>query len=155
MIEAGLDWKVLEKGVDSAEINLLRSKVSIGEAKGAELEAKRAEIEELEEIRRAEREALHKLRSQAKLGLRYGIVAAILFGIGLAAVAVAVYRANEMRETADIARASANFARASAVRECMETEKLRDLLAKVNEQSAETQRKLDEIIRQNQVTTPK
>jgi len=148
LIEAGLDWKVLEKGVDSAEINLLRSKVSIGEAKGAELEAKRAEIEEREEIRRAEREALHKLRSQAKLGLRYGIVAAILFGMGLAAVAVAVYRANEMRETAD-------FARASAVRECMETEKLRDLLAKVNEQSAETQRKLDEIIRQNQVTTPK
>jgi MinD-like ATPase involved in chromosome partitioning or flagellar assembly len=40
LIENGLDWKVLEKGVDAAEINSLRSRASANETKSAELERK-------------------------------------------------------------------------------------------------------------------
>jgi MinD-like ATPase involved in chromosome partitioning or flagellar assembly len=71
LIEAGLDWKVLEKGVDSAEINSLRSKASIGEVKSVELEASRAEIEKLAaERRELEEKLIQRMR-------RLGVIAAL------------------------------------------------------------------------------
>jgi hypothetical protein len=136
LIEAGLDWKVLEKGVNSAEINSLRSRVSIGEAKSAELEASRAEIEMLEVA-----------RSKAKAHSRYAVVAGIIAGILSAVGALAIYQWQ-----------AAQMSKTSAERELAVVRRQNaDLLAKVNEvterlanQGTDTQRKLDEIIRQNQ-----
>jgi cellulose biosynthesis protein BcsQ len=163
LIEAGLDWKVLEKGVDSAEINSLRSKASIGEAKSAELEASRVEIEKLETKRR---ELEGKARSRARTFLVASAGAIIVLICTLAITEwyrsqVMMTQAKEQQIASQAERtayvAALEAEKATAERQLTDLQKQNaDLLAKLSDttnhlakQSTDTQQKLDEIIRQN------
>jgi MinD-like ATPase involved in chromosome partitioning or flagellar assembly len=168
LIESGLDWKVLEKGVDSAEINSLRSKASIGEAKSAELEASRLEIEKLE-AKRIALEASERLR-RAAMRAAAAVVATIVV-IVTAVAGLFIWRDARMKEqiliqqkeqiqtqvTAErtASAAAIEAARANADRQLTDLQKQNaDLLAKLSEttnhlakQSTDTQQKLDEILK--------
>jgi hypothetical protein len=150
---------VLEKGVDSAEINSLRSKSSIGEVKSAELEASRVEIERLDAERR-EVEGKAKLRERRITMIAALTVVSILF----LAAAFGLFLARESQLSAQMLKleseqslAQALTEKTSAARQLAELQKQNaDLLAKLKEttdhivnQSNATQQKLDEIIRQN------
>jgi hypothetical protein len=175
LIESGLDWTVLEKGVDSAEINSLRSRASIGEAKSAELDASRVEIERLE----AKRVALERRANARVRAILAAALTAILVSVA-GAVSLIVWKERQVKEQMlaqavsdrtesasqlDAARTSAEDARrqielqkAGFDRQLADLQKQNsDLLTKLNQttdqlasQNTATQKKLDEIIRQNQ-----
>ena len=176
LIEARLDWTVLGKGVDSAEINSLRSKASIGEAKSAELEASRAEIEMLV----AKRSQVERTAYQRTRLLKAFAAGTILMMIAATTALVAwnerVTRerilTQSLSDKKDAATAlEAALANAEEARRQFELQKAdfnhqlaelqkqnADLFAKLNQtterlsvQNSDTQRKLDEIIRQGSI----
>jgi MinD-like ATPase involved in chromosome partitioning or flagellar assembly len=161
LLESGLDWKVLEKGVNSAEISSLRSRASVGEAKSAELDATRQEIEILQ-AKKSEAE------SRARTRVRSAWIAASLLGlVSLSAVlAVFAYYERHVREQAvsQVAESSTSRLTAALDQAKNQLEQQRnemtkqiadlqkqnaDLVNQLRSQNSATQSKLDEIIRQN------
>lgn len=176
LIESGLDWTVLEKGVDSAEINSLRSRASEGEAKSAELEQKQREIETLAAQKQREIEMLsaqaEKLRSTSRTRVLAATAAALAMLL-LAVGALYIYQFNAISEArlaetaARLQAAEASSHQAQSVRADLEAQRA-DLQKKItelqgqnlslvdqlNKQNQATQQKLDEIItKQNQTGT--
>jgi MinD-like ATPase involved in chromosome partitioning or flagellar assembly len=174
LIETGLDWKVLENGVDSAEINSLRSKASIGEVKSAELEASRVEIEKPDAERLvSERRATSRVR----LVITTAIVAMLIMiaaGAGVIwfreanlkgqlleqtkeEIATQTMALGAARSSAEEAKRQIELQKADFNRQLADLQKQNaDLLMKLNDttdhlakQNTTTQNKLDEIIRQN------
>jgi hypothetical protein len=165
LIESGLDWTVLEKGVDSAEINSLRSRASEGEAKSAELEKKRLEVEML--AAQAE-----KLKSASRLRiLAVGAISLLLVILGMGVLSVHQFNsisearfaeassrlqaADAARHEAQSVRADLEAQRADLQRKIMELQgENLSLVDQLNRQNQATQQKLDEIItKQNQTGT--
>jgi MinD-like ATPase involved in chromosome partitioning or flagellar assembly len=160
LIESQLDWKVLEKGVDSAEINSLRSKASIGEAKSAELEASRLEIEKLAEERR-------RLQAAARVRQLTAFSATVTFFLLTLLAAGAAFLWTERNNLRNESQTAIEDANSQINAQKMQLSALQnqnsDLLAKLNttteqltaatqqlaNQNYTTQQKLDEIIRQN------
>lgn len=175
LLESGLDWKVLEQGVNSSEISSLRSRASVGEAKIAELDARRQEIEILQ-AKKVEAE------SRARARVRSAWVAAGLLGLLSLAIVLAVftYYERQVREqilsrvaqetlsrvaqeaessTSQLAAAQAGLDEAKKQLEQQRNEMTKqisdlqkqnaDLVNQLHSQNTATQSKLDEIIRQN------
>ena len=161
LIEAGLDWKILEKGVDSAEINSLRWKASIGEAKSAELEASRLELEQME-MRRLEYERRANWRVRILSAASVLFVILTIVGTGGLVLWTNMQKKEEILQQAlsqqDMSRIALQAERSKAQDELANLQKQNaDLLNRLNSaterlanQSNATQNKLDEIIRLNQ-----
>lgn len=165
LIESGLDWTVLEKGVDSAEINSLRSRASEGEAKSVELEKKQLEVEML--AAQAE-----KLRSRNRSRLLVSAAVCSVF-VALAMVVLFIQQINKISEArlaetvtrlqaADAAKQEAQSVRADLEAQRADLQKRItelqgqnfSLVDQLNRQNQATQHKLDEIItKQNQTGT--
>jgi MinD-like ATPase involved in chromosome partitioning or flagellar assembly len=156
LLDSGLDWKVFEKGVNSAELNSLRSRASLGEEKGAALEASRQEIEALKAKR-------NELESKSRRQTLIASLAAVV-GTVLAVAATASFVGYRDKESAREAVAATQAQLASLEAAARQLEQQRGtlaqqastlqeqntkLLTQLQSQNAATQSKLDEIIRQN------
>jgi MinD-like ATPase involved in chromosome partitioning or flagellar assembly len=156
LIDSGLDWSVLETGVNPAEISSLRSRASQAEAKSAELEAVQLKLREANEDKRVSRKGLYWRLSAA------GVVA--VFVVGLFAVIPFLVRI--MSAPVPLAappgelissRAALNEAKRQIEEQRNELTKQiaglqtqnAELLNQLHKQNLTTQNKLDEIIRRN------
>ncbi|MDX8501912.1 AAA family ATPase [Mesorhizobium sp. VK4C] len=174
LIENGLDWTAIEKGVDTAEINSLRSRASLGDTRSAELEASRIEVGMLE-IRRREIEA--QARSRVRLAWVVGVItifACIVLGVAYLSwkerqyseVALEKALVEQTKFATELDRAHAETQDAKRETEQQKGDFNRqladlqaqnqDLLNKLNQttrqlenQNSTTQHKLDEILRRN------
>lgn len=159
LIDSGLDWGVLERGVDSAEINSLRSRAAEGEANTVELEHTRQQLETA--VMQAER-----LRRTQWLRTSFSIMGVVMF-FTLTVVAFLFYQTRLLATKTQVAAAteleSTRVALDTANRQIEEQRNQlngqiaalqgqnANLLEQLRHQYTDTQQKLDTIINQSKV----